>query len=147
MNDEDIRRLIENQKAEHVPHAFRAGGAGMADFNALYPVLRRLSRTELRRWMGLIDQMRATHEGCLPCTAKILAYSVLFTRDRYPERCERYTRLYQELNRSCEPGGRDFMAEVIDSLAQKPDSPAALAHKRNWRLLADEMARQAQTSE
>ena len=147
MNTSDIRRRIENQKAEHVPHAFRAGGAGMEDFNSLCPVLRRLARPGLRQWMGLIDQMRATHDGCLPCTSKILAYSVLFTRGRYPELCDRYTRLYQELNSNRQPGDRDFMAEVLDSLAGRPESPAAQAHKRNWRLLADEMARRAQTSE
>lgn len=147
MNANDIRRRIENQKAEHVPHAFRAGGAAMEDFNALYPVLRKLPRADLRRWMGLIDRMRATHDECLPCTAKILAYSILFTRGRVPGLCARYTTLYKEVNRDHQPGDRDFMAEVLDSLKGKPDSPAAQAHKRNWRLLADEMARRAQTSE
>ena len=55
MTNATIRRLINNQKEEHSPHAFRAGGAGMADFNRLYPALRRLPAEEIKVgvWNGV----------------------------------------------------------------------------------------------
>ena len=80
MTADTIRRLITNQKAEHSPHAFRAGGAGMANFNQRYPILRSLPMDELAEWLSLIDAMRATHGGCGACCCKILAYEILFTR-------------------------------------------------------------------
>ena len=73
MTADTIRRLITNQKAEHSPHAFRAGGAGMANFNQRYPILRSLPMDELAEWLSLIDAMRATHGGCGACCRKILA--------------------------------------------------------------------------
>ena len=113
----------------------------MSDFNQLYPVLRSLPGPELARWMRLVDKMRATHAFCLPCSSKILAYSVLFTQDCLPELCEKYTRLYYEqIRRTTPPPGRDYMAEVLASLNQGPESPAAQHHKRNWRMLAVEFA-------
>lgn len=141
MTADNIRRLINNQKEEYSPHAFRAGGAAMAAFDELHPVLRELPGPALARWMRLIDKMRATHDGCLPCSSKILAYSILFTQDLLPELCERYTRLYYEqIRRNTPPAGRDYMAEVLNSLNQGPESPAAQLHKRNWRMLAEEFA-------
>ena len=80
MTADTIRRLITNQKAEHSPHAFRAGGAGMANFNQRYPILRSLPMDELAEWLSLMDAMRATHGGGGACCCKILAYEILFTR-------------------------------------------------------------------
>ena len=82
MTADTIRRLITNQKAEHSPHAFRAGGAGMANFNQRYPILRSLPMDELAEWLSLIDAMRATHGGGGACCCKILADEILFTREQ-----------------------------------------------------------------
>ena len=65
----------------------------MEAFDELYPVLRRLPGAVLNKWMQLIDDLRATHAHCLPCSSKILAYSVLFTQERLPEQCQEYMRL------------------------------------------------------
>lgn len=97
MTADAIRRLIANQKAEHSPHAFRAGGAGMADFNLLAPVLRHLPVPELLGWLRLIDAMRATHGECVACGCKILAYEIFITCDRLPERSARYVERYDDL--------------------------------------------------
>ena len=139
MTADTIRRLITNQKAEHFPHAFRAGAAGMADFNQLYPVLRHLPADELEVWLQLIDAMRATHGECVACVCKILAYQMLATRERLPERSARYAALYADLYRR-DKTGRDFLAEVNASLHGRPDGPAAERHKQGWQNAALELA-------
>jgi hypothetical protein len=139
MTNATIRRLINNQKAEHSPHAFRAGGAGMADFNRLYPALRRLPADEVAGWMQAIDAMRTTHGECVACACKILAYQRLITRDRLPKTSARYAALYADLYRF-DSTGRDFWAEVRASLGGEPDDAAAEYHKRGWRQLALELA-------
>lgn len=139
MTPDTIRRLITNQKAEHFPHAFRAGAAGMSDFNQLFPVLSRLPAAELAEWLALIDAMRASHGECGACACKILAYEILFTRERLPTLSARYAALYAELSQY-DTSGRDFLAEVRSSLRGDPDGPAAEYHKRGWRQLALEQA-------
>ena len=139
MTPDTIRRLIANQKAEHFPHAFRAGAAGMADFNQLFPVLSRLPAADLLEWLALIDAMRATHGECVACACKILAYEILLTRERLPASSARYAALYADLYQY-ETTGRDFLAEVRASLRGDPDGPAAEYHKRGWRQLALELA-------
>lgn len=139
MPNATIRRLINNQKAEHSPHAFRAGGAGMADFNRLYPALRRLPAEEMAGWMQAIDAMRTTHGECVACACKILAYQSLIARDRLPKTSARYAALYADLYRY-DSTGRDFLAEVRASLRGDTDGAAAEYHKRGWRQLALELA-------
>ena len=118
MTDDNIQRLINNQKSEHSLHAFAGNRGGMGDFNLLYPVLTKLPAVALRKWMRMIDAMRATHVDCVPCYAKILAYSILFTQNRAPELCERYRELYGQLVAKHYTGRRyrDIMGEVKASL-------------------------------
>ena len=139
MDADTLRRLITNQRAEHVPHAFRAGAAGMADFARLIPVLRALPATELAGWLDRIDSLRATHRACLPCTAKILAYSLIAARGRLRDRAAHHQTLYDNLMRSA-PAGRDYLAEVRASLGGATDSPAAAAHRRFWRAVSLDLA-------
>jgi hypothetical protein len=136
----EIRRLILNQKEEHSPHAFRAGGAAMADFRRLAPVLAALPVAELAGWLELIEQMAETHRGCLPCTAKIRAYLLVFSRERLPEVHARHEREYRRLAIEGRANGRDYLDEVLNSLQGDDDSPAAAAHRRWWRSLAAELA-------
>jgi len=134
-DSETIRRLINNQKQEHTSHAFRAGHAGMDDFKRLLPVLRSLPSAELEQWMDLIDKMGETHQDCLPCSCKVLVYSFLFTIDILPVRSAGYKRLYeQSISRRPPPEGRNYLAEVIQSLREGPETPEAIAHKRYWRV-------------
>ena len=137
MTDDNIQRLINNQKSEHSLHAFAGNRGGMDDFNLLYPVLTKLPAVALRKWMRMIDAMRATHEDCAPCYAKILAYSILFTQDRAPKLCQRYRELYTPFVAKHFIGRRyrDIMGEVQASLhgtddkadeAQPPNSRAPI---------------------
>jgi hypothetical protein len=139
MTADTIRRLITNQAAEHSPHAFRAGGAGMADFNRLYPELRCLPAEALPRWLSLIDAMRATHGECVACGCKIIAYEMLITHERLPRRSAHYAALYADLY-GYDTTGRDFLVEVRAALRGDTAGPAAEHHKRGWRQLALELA-------
>lgn len=115
----DIGHHITNQREEYAHCSFAAGRVGMSDFSRLYPVLRCLPPRQLTKWMQLIDSMRATHDDCASCTLKVLAYSILFTRDRLPKLSLEYTRLYQARAKKCyrPPGpGRDYMGEVLASI-------------------------------
>ncbi len=143
---ETIRRLITNQNEEYTPHAFRAGHAGMSDFNRLLPVLRALPATDLEPWMNLIDEMGETHRDCLPCSCKVLVYSFLITRDILPERSTEYKNRYdQRIIRWTPPEGRNYLAEVIRSLQETQESPEERAHKINWLMtLEDLIAHQQQ---
>lgn len=133
---ETIRRLITNQKEEHMPHAFRAGYGGMQDYNKLVPVLRSLPAEELSHWLDLMDEVYESHRQCQPCGCKVLAYLTLISKDLLPERHAGYLSQYQDHIRQCPPaGGRDFMAEVIESLYQGKDHPHAEKHKTWWKCL------------
>jgi len=144
-DSETIRRVITNQNQEHTPHAFRAGHAGMGDFNRLLPVLRGLPAAELEPWMDLIDEMGESHRGCLPCSCKVLAYSFLITRDILPERSAEYKKRYdQRITRHTPPEGRDYLAEVIRSVQGVPGGPEERAHKINWRVTLEDLLAQQQ---
>jgi hypothetical protein len=138
-NDPDtIRRLITNQKEEHMAHAFRAGYSGMKDYNKLVPVLRKLPPEELSRWLDLMDEVYESHRLCQPCGCKVLAYQILISKDRLTDRHEKYLSWYQAGIRSSPPhGGRDFMSEVIKSLYQGKEHQHAAIHKAWWNLVFD----------
>jgi hypothetical protein len=133
-NDPDtIRRLITNQREEHMAHAFRAGYGGMQDYNRLVPVLRKLPPEELSQWLDLMDEVYESHRLCQPCGCKVLSYLILISKDLLPERHAAYFRRYEDHIRRWPPaGGRDFMNEVIDSLYRGKDHSNAKAHQAWW---------------
>lgn len=131
-----IRRLITNQKEEHMPHAFRAGYVGMQDYNKLVPVLRGLPLEELSHWLDLMDEVYESHRLCQPCGCKVLSYLILISKDLLPERHAAYFSRYENHIRCWPPAGqRDFMTEVIDSLYHGKDHSNAKAHKAWWNLV------------
>ena len=137
-----IRRLITNQREEHVPHAFRAGHSGMQDFNQLVPVLRQLPPGELESWLDLIDQVARSHRECLPCLAKITAYRLLITQgiETLAGRHEHYAYLYSQiLSKQDEGDRRDFMKEVLDSMHSGKDHPHRNTYVSWWRSVADKI--------
>lgn len=137
-----IRRLITNQREEHVPHAFRAGHSGMQDFNQLVPVLRQLPHGELESWLDLIDQVARSHRECLPCLAKVTAYRLLITQGIHAlaSRHEYYTDLYaQILSKQAEGDQRDFMREVLDSMHSGKDHPHRHSYVSWWRGVAEKI--------
>lgn len=137
-----IRRLITNQRDEHVPHAFRAGHSGMNDFNQLVPVLRQLFPSELESWLDLIDQVARSHRECLPCLAKITAYRLLITQgiESLTNRHEQYAHLYSQiLSKQDEGDQRDFMKEILDSMHSGKDHPHRNTYVSWWNGMAEKI--------
>ncbi len=137
-----IRRLITNQRDEHVPHAFRAGHSGMNDFNQLVPVLRQLFPSELESWLDLIDQVARSHRECLPCLAKITAYRLLITQgiESLTNRHEQYAHLYSQiLSKQDEGDQRDFMKEILDSMHSGKDHPHRNTYVSWWSGMAEKI--------
>ena len=135
-----IRRLITNQRDEHVPHAFRSGHSGMQDFNQLVPVLRKQPLSELESWLNLIDQMAHSHRECLPCLAKVTAYRLLITQgiDVLASRHEHYADLYAAiLSKQAEGDQRDFMREVLDSMNSGKEHPHREFYVTWWRAVRE----------
>ena len=129
----EIRRLISNQKEEHSPHAFRAGGAAMNDFRQLGKAFATMDAEELLPWLKKIEIMGKSHDYCLPCSAKIRAYLLIFSKDTLPYLHIRYVREYNKIIKNASNIQRDFLQEVIDSLHGNDNSPAAEAQRRSWR--------------
>jgi hypothetical protein len=130
---ETIRRLITNQKHEHMPHAFRAGYGGMRDFNRLVPVLRSMEPSDIGRWLDVIEEVYDTHRQCQPCGCKVLAYQILISEGLLPERHKGYLEQYSEIISRHPPAvDRDFMSEVIESLYHGKEHPNARKHLSWW---------------
>lgn len=139
----EILRLIRNQKEEHTPHAFRAGGAAMGDFRRLSKVLATMSPSQLFPLLLEIEDMAQSHDYCLPCSAKIRAYLLIFSKDLLPDLHLRYAREYAKIIKRAPNIQRDFFQEVIDSLQGDDNSLAAEAQRRSWRdwLINQQLAR------
>lgn len=135
MDRDRVRRLITNQRHEHVPHAFRAGHSGMQDFNELVLLLKALPPAEMPRWLDLIDEVARSHGSCLPCLAKITAYRCLITQGiaALQTHHDRYLQLYaQILARQHEGDRRDFMREILDSMHSAQDHPHRGLYRAWW---------------
>lgn len=117
-------------------HAFRAGYGAMQDYNKLVPVLRSLPPEDLSQWLDLMDEVYESHRHCQPCGCKVLAYQILISKDLLPDRHAGYLDCYlAHIRRWAPAGGRDFMAEVMDSLHHGKDHPHAEAHMAWWKCL------------
>lgn len=130
-----IRRLITNQRDEHAPHAFRAGHAGMQDFNRLVPILRSLPVTEIRNWLNLIDEVADSHQYCAYCLGKITAYLILITEgiESLVVRHTNYRNQYAHvLADQRQDENRDFIKEVLDSMYHGKEHPHRRLHAFRW---------------
>jgi protein tyrosine phosphatase (PTP) superfamily phosphohydrolase (DUF442 family) len=115
--DPEILRRIRNSKREYTSCAMRSGAYGLEDYGVLYHLLETVSESALSSYLDEIDVVRQTHEACLACSLKFLAFCTLFSQGRLPERHFKYTSEYSErLQRH--RGQRDFMDEVIRVIAR-----------------------------
>jgi hypothetical protein len=124
MIDDDLRRLITNQKSEHSPHAFKSyGRSGVSDFIFLMPRLRSDSfpRIDLEKALDLIDNVRETHRDCKSCSLKIIVFCELFTYRKHETRYAHYRSEYDRMKKAemeehviTEGIGRDYRSEIAN---------------------------------
>lgn len=130
-----VRRLITNQRDEHTPHAFRAGHAGMQDFNRLVPILRSLPVNEIWSWLDLIDEVADSHQYCAYCFGKITAYRILITEGIGPLAAShlnyrhQYARLLADQRHDEQ---RNYIKEVIDSMYHGKEHPHRRLYVCRW---------------
>ena len=111
----------------------------MADFRRLASAFAALEPGELSGWLDGIEQMSESHDGCLPCSAKIRSYLLIFAYGRLPDRQARYERELRPLLEEGRRMGRDYWGEVIESLEGNDTTPAAAAQIAWWRDVAAEL--------
>lgn len=118
-----IRGTTMKHGLEHCP--MKTGQHGMADYGRLSHLLREVPLAHLNRYLGEIDEIRATTEACVPCSLKLLAFCMRFSKDRLPTRNDDYGLEFRRQRRRY-PGDRDFHAEVRKACAQEsPKVPAS----------------------
>lgn len=144
--NDQIRRLITNQRDEHTPHAFRAGHCGMLDFNRLVPILRSLPVNEILGWLDLIDEVAHSHRYCVNCLGKITAYRILITEGIEPlASCHsNYRNQYARLlagQRHDEQ--RNYIKEVLDSLYHGKEHPHRRLYAFRWHEMAEAIRSEA----
>ncbi len=109
--DPEILRRIRNSKREHASCALRTAAYGLDDYGLLGHLLKTVTNWQLPQYLDEIDAVRQTHEVCLPCSLKFLAFCCSFSDGRLPERFSRYFAEYQRLL-SIYPWQRDFLHEI-----------------------------------
>jgi hypothetical protein len=109
--DPEILRLIRNSKREHASCALRTAAYGLDDYGVLSQLLKTVPNSQLSLYLDEIDLVRRTHEICLPCSLKFLAFCCSFSSDRLPARCTLYPAEYERLLPNY-PFSRDFMSEI-----------------------------------
>jgi len=124
--DANILRLIRNSRREHsIGCALRSGGYGLADYGLLAHRLNCVPDTILGKYLDEVDGVRRSHESCISCSLKFLAFCQIFSNQRLPQRNAEYRTEFQRLLRE-DQSGRDFMAEVqeaIQKTAEQYPSP------------------------
>ena len=120
----EILRLIRNSRQAYATCALARGRYGLADYGRLGHLLRRAGPRDLQKYLDEIDEVRASHQRCLPCSLKFLAFCRVYSVGRLPERHRAYRDAFQEC---CEGWAtdRDFMAEVRAAIfrARHPTRP------------------------
>ena len=83
----------------------------MDDYGLLGHLLKTVTNCQLLQYLDEIDTVRQTHEVCLPCSLKLLAFCCSFSDGRLPKHFSRYSAEYKKLL-AIYPSQRDFMHEI-----------------------------------
>ena len=116
---ERFRKIVDllNEARDEVEHcAFHSRGNGMSAFACAEALMRNVSLEELARYMDVVEEVRHGHEGCHFCHMKILAYGEIMTFGRLEERYLFYKSEYDTRYGSGDRYGRDYRAEVRETL-------------------------------
>lgn len=111
----EILRLIRNSRKAYSICALARRRYGLEDYGRLGHLLQRAERHCLGEYLKEIDEVRATHHQCPPCSLKFLAFCRIYSADRLPERHRAYRNEFGERNKAW-PNDRDFMAEARQAI-------------------------------
>lgn len=114
--EEEILRLLNNTREEYHHCSFHSRGFGMGYFASAEFLMRESSLADLSRYMDVVEEVRQGHEKCHFCHMKILAYGEVMTFRRLPARYLFYKLEYERLYGSGDRYGRDYRAEVTETL-------------------------------
>lgn len=114
--EEEILRLLNNTREEYHHCSFHSRGFGMGYFASAEFLMRESSLPDLSRYMDVVEEVRQGHEKCHFCHMKILAYGEIMTFDRLEERYLLYKSEYDTRYGSGDRYGRDYRAEVKETL-------------------------------
>lgn len=114
--DRSIVSLIKDAHDDIEHCAFHSRGYGMCSFASAESLMRDVSVEELAGYMDLVEEVRRSHEKCHFCHMKVLAYGEVMTFRRLPARYLFYKSEYERLYGSGDRHGRDYRAEVRETL-------------------------------
>jgi len=114
--EEEILRLLNNTREEYHHCSFHSRGFGMGYFAGAEFLMRESSLPGLSRYMDVVEEVRQGHEKCHFCHMKILAFGEVMTFRRLPARYLFYKLEYERLYGSGDRYGRDYRAEVTETL-------------------------------
>jgi hypothetical protein len=114
--EEEILRLLNNTREEYHHCSFHSRGFGMGYFASAEFLMRESSLADLSRYMDVVEEVRQGHEKCHFCHMKVLAYGEVMTFRRLPARYLFYKSEYERLYGSGDRYGRDYRAEVTETL-------------------------------
>ena len=114
--EEEILRLLNNTREEYHHCSFHSRGFGMGYFASAEFLMRESSLIDLSRYMDVVEEVRQGHENCHFCHMKILAYGEIMTFGRLEELYLFYKSEYERLYGSGDRYGRDYRAEVTETL-------------------------------
>lgn len=114
--EEEILRLLNNTREEYHHCSFHSRGFGMGYFASAEFLMRESSLPDLSRYMDVVEEVRQGHEKCHFCHMKVLAYGEVMTFRRLPRRYLFYKSEYERLYGSGDRYGRDYRAEVRETL-------------------------------
>jgi|GEM_PF-1340638 len=127
----DIIRLIRNSHREHRVCALARGRYGLEDYGRLGNLLEEVASSRLAEFLDEIDEVRASHASCRPCSLKFLAFCRIYTMDRLPERHAAYGHEYEALYRHRRED-RDFMAEAQSAIRVMRQLPKFRPNQAHW---------------
>lgn len=124
--DAEIERRIWNNHGRYALCAFASCRSGMEDFARLSQLFPRIDDGRLWSYLDAIDEVLASQEHCLNCSAKILAFCEIFAAGKFPDRHAEYQRRYDALvpRRRLIAEPRDYRFEVRCAISRAASPPA-----------------------
>jgi len=113
--DTEITRIIGNARFKHNTCLMARNQYGMAEFGGLFYLMSDLENRRLEGFLDFIDEVRDSHQQCLRCSLKFVAFCRFFCGIQLPRRLASYEDEYDQLLAMFGPG-RDFMSEVWEAI-------------------------------